>query len=129
MKTRLPLAGNEGLIEIETALDYLDRQLWPAQNGWSEAMQTAIENLHFHKAQILNVCKAQAGLMEALQNMTDHTHLLVHLHRARKFASPDKLEWAESDWTAARAAIAKATGQLTEAEKRQGADLAEQHGA
>ena len=47
-----PLAGDEGLNEILSALKYLDAQLWPAQTGWSDKMQIAIENLHFHNSQI-----------------------------------------------------------------------------
>lgn len=50
------LPDDIGLSEIISALNYLDKQLWPAQNGWSDDMQTAIENLHFHKSQILNCC-------------------------------------------------------------------------
>ena len=53
-----PLAGDEGLNEIRSALDFLDRQ-------------TAIENLHFHKAQILNAVTEYAALKARIERLED----------------------------------------------------------
>lgn len=52
-----------------------------------------------------------AALREALCAMMSHSHMLAHLHRVKKFATPDVIDFAEEDWQSARELLAGKAGQ------------------
>lgn len=64
-------------------------------------------------------------LKAALKNMMDHSHMLAHLHRSKKLATKDVIDFAETDWKAAKELLARPVGEcggwqslgLTEAEE------------